>query len=120
MSIASIDLFVVDSKDNVATALKDLAAGQAFVGGDLIDHIDLLNSIPFGHKAALKPLSTGQNIIKSGCVIGVATKPAAVGEWVHIHNMSSRYEQGIADAKSRLKIYDLPSYCLDSGKEEGF
>jgi altronate dehydratase len=120
MSISSIDLFVVDSKDNVATALKELSAGQVFVGGDLMEHIVLINNIPFGHKAALKPLSTGENIIKSGCVIGVATKPAAVGEWIHVHNMRSRYEQGIADAKSRLKIYDLPSYCLDDGKEEGF
>lgn len=119
MSISPIDLFVVDSKDNVATALKELSAGKASVGGDLIDDIVLISNIPFGHKAALKPLSAGQSIIKSGCVIGVATKPAAVGEWVHVHNMRSRYEQVIADTEKRRKIYDLPSYCLGNGKEEG-
>lgn len=57
--------------------------------GDVILVTKPVEEIIFGHKIALKDLETGKEIIKYGEVIGVASKPIKVGEWVHTHNAVS-------------------------------
>lgn len=42
-----------------------------------------------GHKYAVKPIKTGENIIKYGLPIGHATADIAVGDLVHTHNLST-------------------------------
>jgi len=37
----------------------------------------------------LKDLKLAEPIIKYGEIIGVASKPIKVGEWVHTHNVNS-------------------------------
>jgi len=65
---------VLNSKDNVATALADLAAG---------DTVAL--------EVDKKPVSV---ILKYGEVIGEATKDIKVGEHVHVHNVASTRGRG--------------------------
>ena len=50
------------------------------------DGLLLRGQIPFGHKAASRPIAKGDPIIKYGVAIGVATRTIAAGEHVHVHN----------------------------------
>ena len=80
---------VVDKKDNVATALRQLEQGNS-VRVEIEDHavdVTLLQTIPFGHKFALKDIESGEPIIKYGEVIGLATTKVMKGEHVHVHNV---------------------------------
>lgn len=87
---------VINKKDNVATALVDLKAG------DLLDEefegeskkIELKQDVPFGHKISLTRIEKGEPIIKYGEVIGTATELIDEGDYVHIHNVKSNRGRG--------------------------
>jgi len=68
---ASPDYIIIDSRDNVATAVVDLKAGQKMP----IDtgEITLVDDITYGHKFALSDIPKGQYIIKYGAQVGRAT-----------------------------------------------
>lgn len=87
---------VLNSKDNVATALADLAAGDTIVLE--IDKkpvsVKLVNSIQFGHKFSLANIKAGTPILKYGEVIGEATKDITLGEHVHVQNVASTRGRG--------------------------
>ena len=76
-----ISLIIINEKDNVAVALHDIKAGEEHNG------IKFLNDIPFGHKVAIKNISTCENIIKYGFPIGYAKNDIKIGEHVHTHNL---------------------------------
>ena len=76
-----ISLIIINEKDNVAVALHDIKAGEEHNG------IKFLNDIPFGHKVAIKNISTCENIIKYGFPIGYAKNDIKMGEHVHTHNL---------------------------------
>ena len=83
----------VDAKDNVATTTSVVVAGDEVEvlspNGEVILVASPVEEIIFGHKLALKELKTGEKIVKYGEVIGVASKPIKVDEWVHVHNVVS-------------------------------
>ena len=83
----------LDDKDNVATVTDDVSKGEQVEVlshmGEVILDAKPVEDIMFGHKLALRNLDKGEEIIKYGEVIGVASKPIAVGEWVHTHNVES-------------------------------
>lgn len=89
------DALVLHPQDNVATALRDLAAGQTIhVGGVDAPPIRLVQDIPLCHKFALRPMASGTAIRKYGEPIGQAACDIAAGEHVHVHNLhSSRARQ---------------------------
>ena len=76
----------LDNRDNVATALRDHAAGETLV---LVDGeaIVLLDLVRRGHKFALTAIATGGQAIKYGHVIGHAVADIRAGEHVHLHNL---------------------------------
>lgn len=76
---------VVNDKDNVATALVDLAAGPVRVNEG---EVHLLQSVRRGHKFAVRPIAEGSPVVKYGQTIGFASASIAVGEHVHVHNVS--------------------------------
>ena len=83
---------VINEKDNVATALRALAAGTEIsleVRGRS-QTITLLRDIPMGHKVALQDIEKGAPVIKYGEPIGESTTRIARGEHVHTHNVVSR------------------------------
>ena len=86
------DALVINPVDDVAVALRDLAAGDAINvrDGGTVHRITLREAIPLGHKLALREVSMGASIRKYGEYIGVATADIALGAHVHIHNMASR------------------------------
>lgn len=89
-SAPSAQALVLHPEDNVATALRDLAAGQILdVGGTDSPPVRLVQDIPLCHKFALRPLAAGTAIQKYGEPIGRAAHDIAAGEHVHVHNLLS-------------------------------
>ena len=91
-----IEAIVINEKDNVATALRDIRTGETIsVGlGDQTKKILIINTIPYGHKFAIKDISKGENIFKYGEVMGRATQDIAVGVHAHIQNIESLRGRG--------------------------
>jgi altronate dehydratase small subunit len=77
--------------DNVATVVEKTAPGSEVAlevsGRQTI--ILVTDLIPFAHKFALTDIRQGQNIIKYGEVIGIATADIKAGQHVHVHNLES-------------------------------
>lgn len=57
--------------------------------------LDRTETIPAGHKYALRPIGKDAYIIKYGEVIGRATQDIAEGEWVHTHNVRSHLDENV-------------------------
>lgn len=90
--------------DNVAVAVVDLEAGSrvnALRGGEMIQTV-IKNSIPFGHKYAIKKIQEGEPIVKYGETIGASTGSIDEGEHVHVHNMASLRGRGDKACKVAL------------------
>lgn len=86
------DLIVLDPADNVATALRDNAAGASarVAGADgPLPELALPAAIPLGHKAAIRAIAQGEFVVKHGHPIGRATQTIGLGEHVHVHNAIS-------------------------------
>ncbi len=69
------DCVIINEKDNVGISL----AGT--------------ESIPAGHKFALRDIAKGEYVIKYGEIIGRATSDIQKGEWVHTHNVKSHLDE---------------------------
>jgi altronate hydrolase len=76
--------------DNVAVARTDLARGITilFRGAEIV----LRDSIPAGHKFALREIPLGAWIHKYSQIIGKALYPIQTGEWVHTHNVELAHD----------------------------
>jgi altronate dehydratase small subunit len=87
---------VIDSKDNVATALQSLKKGtliRTAVGEWQVD-TTIAQDIPYGHKVAIKDIKKGTAVIKYGEVIGLATENIEKGYLVHVHNVEGNRGRG--------------------------
>ena len=82
---------VIKEKDNVATAIKELAPGNRVLVrvGREDRQVTVKSDIRFLHKFALEDIEKGQHVIKYGQPIGEATRDIQKGEHVHIHNLRS-------------------------------
>lgn len=86
--------FVVNAKDNVATLLDDAKEGPAkLLGSSQGPGVELVEPILLGHKVALADIPCGAPILKFGEVIGTAKADIKRGSWVHLHNLSSRFDE---------------------------
>lgn len=87
--------FQICREDNVATLLQDVAeAADVIVTGDAAcEDVRAKEPIRAGHKIALRPIAEGEAVVKYGFPIGEAARPIAEGEWVHLHNCRSRYDE---------------------------
>jgi altronate dehydratase small subunit len=85
------DAVVLSAKDNVATALRALHAGQVVSLETPSSRVELtlIDAIPLCHKFAIAAIAVDQPILKYGEVIGVASHAVAPGAHVHVHNISS-------------------------------
>jgi hypothetical protein len=86
------DMLVLTADDNVATALRDLDAGveaRVFGPDGHLGDLPLKQAIALGHKAALRHLASGEQVIKHGYPIGLTTADIGRGEHVHVHNVIS-------------------------------
>jgi len=83
----------IDERDNVATVTSDVGAGDVVEvlspDGEVLMRPQMTEEVSFGHKIALKSLGKGDEVVKYGEVIGVASSSIGVGVWVHTHNVES-------------------------------
>lgn len=78
------DAIKIDPRDNVAVALRDLAAGATVELPP--QRVVLHQAVGRGHKFALQPVGQNELVIKYGLPIGHATQPVAAGELIHSQN----------------------------------
>ena len=95
-SILFMNAIIVDKKDNVATALRQLEESDA-VRVEIADQnfsVIVSQIIPVGHKFALRDIAKGQPVIKYGEIIGLTTHEIAIGQLVHVHNVEGLKGRG--------------------------
>ena len=84
---------MINSKDNTATALEDIEAGDTVSltskSGQVVGEITARQAVPFGHKLALASINKGDKVLKYGEVFGSATQSIDKGDYVHVHNVES-------------------------------
>ncbi|TDK58230.1 D-galactarate dehydratase [Bacillus salipaludis] len=87
---------MMQPNDKVAIALMNIPAGShvQVTCKDQKYSIEIKENIEFGHKFAVKPISRGEDILKYGEVIGLATTDIEPGEHVHIHNLEGKRGRG--------------------------
>jgi len=87
---------VVEPTDNVATALREVEAGETVTVavGDAERTVEVQDDVAFGHKLAIEDIAEGDTITKYGKSIGNATEDIPAGTWVHVHNVESNYGRG--------------------------
>lgn len=86
--------FKVQVVDNVATMLDDVAAGvRVHVLGDSDRIVESLEPISMGHKIALIDIAAGKSVVKFGVPIGHASRAIRAGQWVHLHNLTSNFDE---------------------------
>ena len=99
-------VIVISARDNVATALEALDVGQAITGPE---PFTVREPIPRGHKVSLRAIPAGDNVIKYGNPIGVATAAIPPGCHVHTHNVSSSRGRGdLARPEAAVPAADAP------------
>ena len=77
---------LVDPKDNVAVAIKEINAGEAIVGIEGLE-VRANEDIMRNHKVAIAEVTENAPVLKYGETIGYASKLVRPGDWVHAHNM---------------------------------
>ncbi len=86
--------------DDVAVATSDLQSGTVLDRAEG-EPLTVTQSVPRGHKLAVRDVAAGAEVHKYGQSIGRATVPIAVGDHVHTHNLGmaevhQEYEFGTA------------------------
>ena len=89
-----IHFLVHDPADTVGVAVVDIVAGTDCVGRNLASNEALTahseESIPLGHKIALKDFAVGDTVTKYGCDIGRIVQAIKAGHHVHTHNLKTK------------------------------
>src|SRR4051812_27394884 len=90
------NIAVLAEGDNVGVALRDVGADEIahVMGGRSVLPIE---PIPLGHKVALRPITSGERILRLGVPVGIATADIPAGALVHIHNVASQYLSNVED-----------------------
>jgi sugar lactone lactonase YvrE len=94
--------------DDVATALADLKRGDVVtvVNGAMARTVTLQDSVPIGHKFAVRDLADRLRIRKYGEFIGRTTRAISTGAWVHDHNLETGAQHGRHGGHDGLAFYD--------------
>ena len=110
---------LIEPHDNVAVAVEPIEAGEAtMVGGEEIVANQFIKE---GHKIARTDIAKGDEIIKYGVHIGVATQDIKKGDWVHENNAFNEiaavvYDDFLAD-KVRSILFLSASLCIFLGEQ---
>ena len=94
---------IMDPKDNVATTIEEIQAGDEvrIASGSDAGTVTALEPIPFGFKIALEEIPPGGIIRKYGETIGKAGKAIARGALVHVHNLEGTRARGDLEGREK-------------------
>jgi altronate dehydratase small subunit len=88
---------LLHEKDNVANLTEDAEEGDTVVlvgGTGTGQRLKVSEKIPFGFKVAVRDIVKGENILKYGHPMGVASADIPAGSLVHIHNVEGARGRG--------------------------
>jgi (2R)-sulfolactate sulfo-lyase subunit alpha len=91
----TIHFVVHDEGDSVGVVVVEgLKSGQKLTGWimdqDKMIEFDARSDIPIGHKLAIRPIKSGDTIIKYGVDIGKAVADIGAGEHAHVQNVKTK------------------------------
>lgn len=84
-------------KDNVATALEDIKAGEAvdvIIAGQKVAEFSAVTDVPYGFKICTRAMHKADAVVKYAHVIGRASCDIALGALVHVHNIEGNRGRG--------------------------
>jgi altronate dehydratase small subunit len=95
--------FQIHASDNVATLLGEASEGSAvsIAGPSKESVLAAREKVGMGHKIALNRIDEGKPIYKYGVAIGMAIHRIEPGDWVHLHNCRSNFDE----RSSSLDLY---------------
>ena len=105
------NLIVLNKNDNVAVTPFIIPAKTKIEG----QNISSIDDIPFGHKICLKPVNTGDPVIKYDQIIGFASKNIIPGEHVHSHNLEFKEFDRAFKIEERKSIINEKSELFFNG-----
>ena len=90
----TIHFVVHDEGDSVGVVVVEGLKAGSRINGWIMDQdkmieFDAKSDIPIGHKLAIKPIKSGDTIVKYGVDIGRAVAAIGAGEHLHVHNVLS-------------------------------
>lgn len=90
-----INAMIIKEQDHVIMTTEAVKKGQTLCYKDTggLHMLTALDDIPKYHKAAVKAVTRGEEVLKYGEHIGRATADIKPGEWVHTHNLSDYPEE---------------------------
>lgn len=101
MDETRLDCIRLHPNDNLVVALADLPAGAALAA----EGLTLTAAVPRGHKIATQAIEAGENVIRYGQIIGMATSAIAPGDHIHSHNLGmGPHSQDYAHASANTAL----------------
>lgn len=96
MGEKQINAMIINEKDHVIMTTENVKKGQTLCYRDTggCHTLTALEDIPKYHKAAVKAVKRGEQVLKYGENIGRALVDIEPGAWVHTHNLSDYPEEG--------------------------
>ena len=80
------DLLFAEPADNVAIVLSEKSQGERLAFLDAEGRpsvVTLREKIPARHKVAVRPIRSGETVVRYGFPIGRATSDIEPGDWIH-------------------------------------
>ena len=96
----------INAADNVAVAVNDAAVGDVFECGGAC--ISAAVPIPSGHKMALEPLKTGDNVVKYGFPIGHVIADVPAGGLIDHSNLKTNLS-GLLEYSYKPELKEIPA-----------
>lgn len=84
-----MSLLRLSPKDNIAVLKRPVRSGTILAVSGC--QVAVKDDLSMGHKIAIVPIGKGEDVLKYGAPIGFSAQDIAVGEHVHLHNLTSRY-----------------------------
>ncbi|MEM9526357.1 MAG: altronate dehydratase family protein [Bacteroidota bacterium] len=96
---------ILDPKDNLAVALRELPAGERIRARETLV---LSEAIPIKHKFALQYLPVGGPVYMYGVLVGKATQPIPAGGLIHTGNLEHAAAGYAADSTATDHAWNAP------------
>ncbi|GIO23457.1 UxaA family hydrolase [Oceanobacillus sp. J11TS1] len=97
----------LDKRDNVAVVLETVRFGQLISVQDEMKNVNASTTIPYGHKVALVFIPKGEEVIKYGECMGIATADIAIGDHVHVSNVRGLTEKDKRFRKEEINFENI-------------